>query len=241
MKLLFTTSALLYTLANGDEEVPAPTPAPRRFNSIVSMAYSQVSTNLSKNDFEAKIKKYGCHCFPADTKSAGGTGAAVDALDSMCKKLANCHKCINIEFGTEAIDVNDGKYTWGLENDGSLNCDKNAKNPARKALCECDREFAYNLKSEWDDNSNFHNEYFWLNNRHARKNEGSVFSYEATCQSTGGNGGNNNNGGGDACCGIAYPHKEPYKTGSRACCGNELYSLVTQECCGSEAVAIGTC
>lgn len=231
MKFIIASATL--ALAAHAEDVPE-TLDPRKFNSIVGMAHSQVTTSLDKNDFGDKINKYGCHCFPNGSKAAGGTGPAVDAMDSLCKKLYKCHKCIQIEYGMDAIDVNDGRYTWAVEDDGSLSCDKNKNNPARLALCECDRAYAYAMKNVWDDDS--FNQYYWLNNKFARQNPDQVFSYEDTCVA---------NGGGqsaDTCCGAAFPEKEPYDSTQRGCCGNSLFNVFTQECCQDGSVgSIGSC
>lgn len=229
MKFIIASTAVLATLSNAEEDL-----GPRKFNSIVGMAHSQITTNLSKNDFGDRINKYGCHCFPGGTKAAGGVGPAVDALDSLCKKLYKCHKCIQIEFGADAVDVNDGRYTWALNDDGSLNCDRNQNNPARKALCQCDVAYAESMKTLWDDD-NF-NEYYWLNNRHSRRED--TFDYDSTCVAAG-------NGGGqaaDSCCGDSFPNKEPFDSTQRACCASTVYNIFTQECCNDGGIAgIGSC
>lgn len=168
-----------------------PMPQVRRFNTIVNMAFQTVTTNFNRHDFEDRIKKYGCHCFPgsnndADPKrrhAAIGNGQAVDAIDSVCKTLSKCHKCVDIRFPGE-IDVNDGRYDPYGGNKKRLDnfdCSKN-KNPARRALCECDVEFARNLAPVWDDTS--HDPRFWLNNRNVRKQATlgeDIFDYEGTC------------------------------------------------------------
>ena len=233
MKLLLALPAA--SLANA-----VPDLAPRKFNSIVGMAHSQVTTALSKDDFGEKINKYGCHCFPNGSKAAGGVGPAVDDMDSLCKKLYRCHKCIQIEFGEDAVDVDDGRYTWALQGDNTLSCEKNQNNPARKALCECDRDFAYAMGEIWSDDG--FNPFYWLSNRNARhegkeKNDGSVFDYDQTCQPAA-----NGSGPADACCGASYPNKEPYDSTQRTCCNDVLINVLTQECCGNGSVgSIGSC
>lgn len=236
MKFIAASTLALAAIAKAEDVTDDI--GPRKFNSIVGMAHSQITTNLSKNDFGDKINKYGCHCFPNGSKAAGGVGPAVDAMDALCKKLYKCHKCIQIEFGVDAVDVNDGRYTWGLNDDGSLNCEKNQNNPARKALCECDVAYAYAMKTIWDDDS--FNNYYWLNNRNARQNadNGLVFNYDDTCVAAG-------NGGGqaaDSCCGDSFPNKEPYDSSQRACCSSTVYNIFTQECCTDGSIAgIGSC
>jgi len=234
MKFIISSTALLALIAKGENTTEDSDELGRKFNSIVSMAHSQITTSHSKNEFGDMINKYGCHCFPNGSKAAGGTGPAVDGIDSLCKKLYKCHKCIQLEWGVDAVDVNDGRYTWGTNADGTLNCDKNANNPARKALCECDRAFAYQMKNLWDDAS--HNSYYWLNNRNAR--QGNVFDYDATCQPSG----NSNGGGADVCCGTSFPNMEPYDSTQRGCCTSTVYNLFTQECCHDGSISsIGSC
>lgn len=229
MKLIFASAALV-ALVRADDDPPGP----RKFNSIVGMAHSQVTTSLDKNSFGDKINKYGCHCFPGGNKAAGGVGPAVDALDSLCKKLYKCHKCIQIEFGPDAVDVNDGRYTWQQEDDGSLGCDKNKNNPARYALCKCDRAYAYAMKTIWDDDS--FNTWYWLNNRHARQNES--FDYDSTCVAAGNNGG----ASADECCGVDFPDKEPFDSTQRECCVSTVYNRFTQQCCADGSIkGIGSC
>jgi len=210
------------------------------------MAYSQVTTSLSKGDFEKKINNYGCHCFPNGSKIAGGAGPVVDLLDSKCKMLSDCHKCIQIEFGKDAVDVNDGRYTWSIDsNDGSIVCpaNKNNHNPARQALCECDRHFANQLGAVWNDNDPvFHNTFYWMNSNNQKNNP--VFDYDATCVRNSNNGGGSGNGGKDSCCGAAFPNKEPYNGANRGCCdGVQVYNRITQECCanGNGVTGIGAC
>jgi len=237
MKLIIASSALLALVKSDDSATASGDDLGRKFNSIVGMAHTQVTTTLNKSDFGDRINKYGCHCFPGGTKAAGGVGPAVDALDSLCKKLYKCHKCIQIEYGVDAVDVNDGRYTWAVNDDGSLNCDKNQNNPARKALCQCDRAYAYAMKTLWDDDS--FNSYYWLNNRHARQNAGDVFNYDETCVAAGNSGG----GAADQCCGSAFPNKEPFDSTQRSCCNDStVFNIFTQECCTDGSIAgIGSC
>lgn len=228
------TSALTY-LAYASAEEANEDLAPRRFNSIVSMAYSQVTTAYSRGDFEDRISKYGCHCFPGDSKAAGGQGPAVDALDASCKKLSKCHKCILLELGENSIDVNDGRYSWEQANDGSIDCSNNAEGSPRRALCECDAQFANEMESLWDDS--VHNEFYWKNNRHARQNP--TFDETAFCVPPG-----NGNGQADACCGLGFPAMEPYNSAQKSCCAlsGVVFNTVTHDCCVDGSISsIGGC
>lgn len=237
MKFIAASTLALAAIAKADETTTQEPIGPRKFNSIVSMTYSQITTNHDKNTFGDMINKYGCHCFPNGSKAAGGQGAAVDGLDSVCKRLYKCHKCIQLTWGPDAVDVNDGRYTWGLDGDGSLNCDKNSNNPARRALCECDRAFAGQMKNIWDDAS--YNTYYWLNNKHARQNPETVFSYDDTCVANG----QGTGAAADVCCGEDFPNMEPYDSTNRGCCASStVFNLITQECCTDGTInSIGSC
>lgn len=231
MKLITaTTFALSLYKTKAEEEVEAPDQ--RRFSSIIGMAFSQVTTAYDRGDFEDRISKYGCHCFPGDTKSAGGSGPPTDAIDAVCKKLGKCHKCVQLEFGEGAIDVNDGRYSWELANDGSIDCSKNGNE--RLALCECDAQFANEMKTVWDDSA--HNDFFWKNNRHARQNP--TFDHDATCVTSG------SGSAADACCGNGFPSMEPYTTADKGCCdvSGQIFNVMTHECCHDGTISsIGAC
>lgn len=233
MKFIAATTIVLASLAKAETEEEL---APRRFNSIISMAYSQVTTSYSRGDFEERASKYACHCFPGDTKAAGGQGPALDAVDAVCKKLSKCHKCVLLEFGEGSIDVDDGRYNWEQANDGSLDCSKNNDGTVRRALCECDKQYANEMGSVWDDSA--HNEFYWKNNRHARQNP--TFDKDATCVPPG----NGGTGKADSCCGSAFPAMEPYNSAQKGCCSVSglVYNGLTHECCVDGSIsALGAC
>ena len=215
----------------------------RRFKPVISMAYSQVNTAYTRTEFEDRLQKYGCHCFigkgtqPGRSRVAGGIGPTMDELDSNCWKLARCHKCINIEFGPNAIDVHFDRYAWEQDpNDGSLSCAKNDPGTPRRALCECDKQYAERTKLTWTDD-NVHNEFFWKNNRHARQNP--TFDRDAVCISNG-----PADYMADDCCGNDFPNLTPYATAQKSCCqgSGKVFNSVTHECCLDGSVrAVGSC
>ena len=59
-------------------------------------------------------------------------------------------------------------------------------------------------------------------------------------------GNNNQNGGSRDCCGV-HPNRAPYSAarGTHGCCGNTLFSTMSQDCCsdvsGDFVASIGTC
>lgn len=242
---------------------PSGGPQVRRFNSLVSMAYTQVNTSYNRNEFEDRIKRYGCHCFPGtntgengvERHSAIGQGKTVDEIDSVCKRLAKCHHCIQLKYGADAIDVNNGRYHWSINDDTrALSCDKN-KDEARKALCECDASFAVEMGNTWQDKN--WNSGFWLNNRNQRQSEKSDenwvgdFDYDNTCQKKGAKSNKQNFSKShvdpdhaivaDKCCGVGF---EPYDSKSKKCCesSGKVYNPDLFQCCASgEVKSFGSC
>lgn len=207
----------------------------RKYNHIVKMAKSQMKTKHSLRTIFKMLQNYGCHCFPGQTRAAGGHGAAVDDQDSLCRDLARCHRCVEMEHG-DIIDVNDDKYRFHVK-DGAISCERNTEkgwHQSKRDLCECDAHFANEIGKLWDDN-NF-NDYYWLNPKDMKlinkgKWEGGAkFDIDSTCTA-------NMSGKADQCCG-SYPLKYPYDSTQNNCCNNNsIYNPVVSDCCddGSSA------
>lgn len=214
----------------------------RKYNHIVKMAKSQMNTSHSLRRIFRMLQNYGCHCFPGQTREAGGHGPAVDAQDSLCKDLARCHRCVEMDHGADTIDVNEAKYRFKVVN-GEISCDRNSEkgwHQSKRDLCECDARFATALGKIWSD-ADF-NEYYWLHPKEMKAiSKGKLdpvpakFDMLATCEVIGG-------GKADACCG-GYPERYPYDTNEKSCCGNSAaYRPAMQECCeNGEVVAVGDC
>lgn len=216
-------------------------PDGRRYNSIIEMAYSQVTTNYDRRSFENRISKYGCHCFPGDTRAAGGPGPRVDSLDEECWSLSKCHKCVLITYGDSNLKTNlksmdrFDHYKWNLLQDGSISCD-NEKNDAKKSLCECDKAFAERMKTTWNDN--LPNSFYWKSNKNVKNNP--TFDFDSTCVPAGAG------VTADSCCGTGFPDMEPFSTAnSKQCCEDTgaIFNSLTHECCadGSGVQTIGAC
>lgn len=210
-----------------------------KYNHIVKMTYSQMTTSHSARTIFKKLQNYGCHCFPGQTREAGGSGPAVDAQDSLCKSLARCHKCVAMEF-PGIIDVDHDKYRWGLSG-GTISCEKSdSKHPSKRALCECDKDFALKMAALWKDDE--FNNYYWhyprMTKKPDHKQQWTVFDMDATCISGGHEGGH-----ADTCCGESFPEKYPYSSTNKACCDNKtLYNPITNTCCpGGVVAAHGDC
>ena len=188
------TAETPHTLPKQISSLPAlfRRPMVRKYNSIAGMTHIKTKTKISRDKFGQRLRKYGCHCFPRDDKAAGGVGPPIDELDQLCKELYQCHRCVNIEFPDDNIDVNDGRYSWDLITGDQISCDNN-RNFGRKALCQCDLDFAEKVGKLWQEqdlDSNF-NFYYWLNEKNQKNRE--TFSYEDTCV----NYGNKNKGQGN--------------------------------------------
>lgn len=215
-------------------------PEPRRYRHIVRMAYTQTTTNLPFKALYWRMQNYGCHCFPGSSKAAGGKGGApVDAQDTLCKELADCHKCVSLEFG-DLIDVDKSGYKWDQDaQTGELTCGRN-KDPAKLALCKCDSKFAADFGNLWTDDS--FNKYYWLSPRQVAKYpDVSRFDPVDTCQSFGGGTGRDH--ANDKCCGLDYPDRIPYSSGYRSCCESSgiLYNPMFETCCDGRIESVGSC
>lgn len=208
-----------------------------KFSHLVKMVHDQISRAGSSWDSKTvskRIQNYACHCFPGNNRVAGGAGPAQDGIDSLCKKLARCHKCISADYGISAItaewdaaigkstmkrrlagwDEDIGKYRWSADANGDLTCAAN-DDQYKKDLCECDAAFATALGQQWNDAD--WNNAMWGN----RKNSDYTLDYDNTC--VGAQGAQQTE-----CCGF-YPERMPF-------------SVATQECCEDGTTAsIGSC
>jgi len=95
---------------------------------------------------------YGCHCIPGYPvhDMTAGKGAPQDGVDNVCSKLRQCYLCAKTEEGE--CDGTLQSYSWGFtdsDNDGQsddIQC-MNEENSCRWKLCQCDRQFALNLRN----------------------------------------------------------------------------------------------
>jgi len=214
----------------------------RKYNHIVKMAKSQMNTKHSLRQVFRMLQNYGCHCFPGQTRAAGGHGPAVDAQDSLCKDLARCHRCVEMEHGKDIIDVDHAKYRFHV-NDGKISCQRNTDkgwHQSKRDLCECDARFATKLGEMWNDDN--YNDYYWLHPKEMKKiAKGNLepipdkFDLVGTCSAPMG-------GRADSCCG-SYPEKYPYDSADKSCCENSTtYNTITQVCCeGGQVASPGDC
>lgn len=233
MLVKFTASILLagsVCLAQNDTEPEEP--GLRKMKFIHQMVYSQLNTAMTIRQIELRLQNYGCHCFAENSRAAGGPGQALDELDSLCLDLKRCHKCIEMDFGnavTDQWDADVGKYRFDVDSVTSeISCDRNT-DPEKKALCQCDAFFAKQVGAMWVDAD--YNEANW----HNKKEGKATWVYEDTCKHK------DEMKAADSCCG-AYPERKSFSSIDRDCCGNTIYSVVSQDCCAGDVTKpIGMC
>ena len=153
------------------------------------MLQSQV-TSKSAWDGSTVVKRmlnYGCHCFPDNTKRAGGKGPVQDGYDALCKNLAKCQRCIEMDF---VIDPYATRYKWFVDsNTKEIRCSHPRNTELQRSLCECDAKFAMDMGMVWEDNK--WNSSLW----HHRRNSDFSLDTETVCV------GMNNGVENDNCCG----------------------------------------
>jgi len=229
----------------------------RKYNHIVKMSYQMIKrqgdgTSLSYRELHKKLQNYGCHCFPGQKKATVGKGPAVDPQDNLCRDLARCHRCIDMQYNSrlgknDVIDPDFAKYRFKIV-DNDVSCQRNTdkgKHQSIRDLCECDARFARELAKIWTDAS--YNRFYWHFPKSMKQiakgkdiheydaPEVAKFDFEATCMETGG-------GQADACCGV-YPERYPYREGDKSCCDNKaIFNSMLSQCCPGGVVSdIGSC
>lgn len=141
----------------------------KKFSHIVKMVVTQITTAHDSKTISKMIQNYGCHCFPGNTRVAGGVagahGPAQDELDHLCQVLSRCHKCVEMDYGVsvqdQEWDADMGRYRWQLANDGSLTCNQNT-DQFKEDLCICDSQYAMAVGAAWDDSIFDYSEYLNL-------------------------------------------------------------------------------
>lgn len=83
--------------------------------------------------------EYGCYC---NTRVIGAGTVNLheeDPNDYLCKKLHQCYKCLNMDYGVESVNNLVYFAHWnGTSN--VLTC-SNQNGPLHQGLCECDMNF----------------------------------------------------------------------------------------------------
>jgi len=208
----------------------------RKFSHINKMLMSQINTTHNSGTISKMIQNYGCHCFPGNSKAAGGKGPAQDGYDSLCQKLARCHKCVEIDhagFIGNDWDADIGKYRWSANADGTIDCITGNAEQHKQDLCTCDAFYAMEMGKIWDDAT--YDRQLW----NAKNNADFNFDFENVCVHNG-----NYPGIPDMCCGN-YPERYPFQlSDNRECCDDsgKIYDPDMFECCMDGKVVLhGTC
>lgn len=182
----------------------------------VQLGNSLVDKNgdrIRPKQFMRMVNEYGCHCWPNDAKKQlSGQGKPIDAVDTSCFNLKQCHKCIDIDW-PETCDPVTMKYKARLNKDdagnmiitcaNTLNKKKTNNGDCKKSLCECDREFAEQFSVAFET---------WNESNWKLLNSGSYEEY-CTRQPSAERG---MSAGADSCCGD-YPNVKPYNSMVHTC------------------------
>merc|ERR1711920_1079513 len=88
----------------------------RKFSAIMDMVFAaSIDTVHDQSVFWKMITNYGCHCFPNYSRKVVGSGKPLNEVDSACRNLQRCKKCIEIEDlsqDCENGDFNQGRYDY---------------------------------------------------------------------------------------------------------------------------------
>jgi len=142
MKVALVASAVAAELVSplaryGRETWSGPVDEERNFKSFRKF--------MDKVDPEKKwpsfLTNYGCHCKkPSDSDWVDKThGPALDDFDAACLRHRNCLRCVEHRF--EGCDSTDQGYNAVIKSATDMEC-KGKPNTCKRAICECDLEFA---------------------------------------------------------------------------------------------------
>merc|ERR1712187_267136 len=84
---------------------------------------SGINTVHDEATLSKMIRNYGCHCFPDYTRKTTGQGPPQNDVDSACRDLNKCKKCLDLEnlsADCENGDVDQGKYRKNQEKVNNL-------------------------------------------------------------------------------------------------------------------------
>lgn len=179
----------------------------------------------------SEITNYGCHCM-FGAKWRHGRSKPVNIVDSTCKDLAMCYKCVFIDHDVEAIpgdcDTVTESYTGPsliqVQNKGIFQAcsDENAGDICKTRTCSCDTNFVYRLIEIFFDATSFDEQ---------PQHDQNGFDFENECP-------RRDDAGSlvKECCGT-YPKRFPFglREGQRACCVDRTYNPFNLNCCGANA------
>ena len=192
----------------------------------------------------ARYCYYGCWCL-ADEGHSDFTpqmGEPVDPVDASCHNQHKCYQCAKMDNNENCIP-DYTNYSYELHSDPEdpnnnmknyIKCLDNPNNPkkaCRRAICECDKKLAEDLRTNFG---------FWQEGHHQDQGNFDTSVCEPGNRSKG-----NRYDGVLKCCGSFEGVRLPFKTGrdnERACCGKITYDTTFQECCEDDVVKmLGSC
>ena len=66
----------------------------RKFNRVLQMVHSQITTNIDYRQVNRMVENYGCYCFP----NRGNLGSSGPAQDEYCGDKTCSEKCDDVIF-----------------------------------------------------------------------------------------------------------------------------------------------
>ena len=240
---LLTPSAIMIALIGQNKAKPHT----RKINTLMAMVANKLQdkTDDSLEIISIKLKSYGCHCFPGNSKGPSIEGGIpVDGIDSACKQLAICRSCINSHLTKNfenPIDTDNTRYKFTFsklrhskrENDTTeqdIICNRQPNGRQNlEALCECDKKFAEDIAqvyNSWD-----------LDYWHDRRSNSTVYR-EDICKTPG------QINRGTSARGKAI--KQAELKSEHKCCGSYpkpslFYNTDREICCDGKVSSFGTC
>merc|ERR1712066_634720 len=180
-----------------------------------------VSVTLG-DDAMSNLEDYGCWCY-FDDKHGTGKGAPVDAVDAMCKNLAQAYDCAMMDYADAT--GNDDCVPWEVSYNAGISfgigalvdtCNQvNANDLCAQYACMAEGSFIINIISAFLNIGT-------VNPAHKHDNG---FDIRASCPVNSGSQTDERQ-----CCGI-LPFRYPYKPVDKECCGAATYDPSLMECC----------
>jgi len=177
---------------------------------------------LRPREFLKMMNSYGCHCWTKPgTEDIGYKGKPLDSVDRACRTLKTCHTCIGLDYGD--CDPITTKYRAKVVKNQSGGIDiqctnfmnaKGTNNGAcKKNLCECDKQFAYQVADSWEQ---------WTEKHWQLEKQG---LFDQACQPSSTSNGSRMTGGSqgkaDQCCGAEYPAMKPFNSQTQECSADQ--------------------
>merc|ERR1712039_20934 len=143
-----------------DDSAKSPQQGVRRYADLAEISKKHwKKQNLAKEWDERKYWGYGCHCFMVGDRpmSEMGRGAAVDGLDSACRRWKQCQKCVRQKHGDSCIGEI-VSYTWKFSARQQEFQILNPNGSCPKELGECDLQLVkeqFTNRDYYDSSNNY--------------------------------------------------------------------------------------